>query len=337
MTFEKQKNLKDYNTFGLESVAQHYFVIEQVSDLNELHAHMNDYEQYWVLGGGSNVILSSEVSGLTIHQRCQGIRILKNTQEATYVQAMAGEVWHDFVAFCLDNGCYGIENLAFIPGTVGAAPVQNVGAYGVEVSEFIEEVQAFDPKNGVMITLTAKDCEFAYRDSIFKKEAKDLIIMSVVFRFPNTWQAKIDYPDVIKYFEGVSQDQITPKDVFDAIVAIRRFKLPDPKVQGSAGSFFKNPIVSAEQCEQLKKQYPNIPVYLQASGDYKIAAGWLIDQAGFKGHVWNEVCVHQRQALVLVNVRGKASVDEVYEVADVIKTKILHQFGVALEEEPLFF
>src|SRR5690606_32038490 len=289
----------------------------------------------YVLGGGSNLILRERLSRPVVHNLLKGIRLIEETPEAFIVEAAGGEVWHDFVGTCIGNGWYGLENLALIPGTVGACPVQNIGAYGVEVMDRIDSVYAWDLALGQPRCFTAQECAFSYRDSLFKKPAgQGYLITAVRFRLPRQWAPVTTYPD-LKNDPELAQNT-TPQKIFDAVCRIRQAKLPDPAKIGNAGSFFKNPIVSAAKQSQLKTDYPALVSYPQADGSYKLAAGWMIEQCGWKGRSLGPVGMHDRQALVLVN-HGGATATDVLALAGAVVESVRQKFGVTLEREPVLF
>jgi UDP-N-acetylmuramate dehydrogenase len=266
----------------------------------------------------------------------QGKCIVSEDEANMYVRAEAGEKWHEFVLWTLRQGFAGLENLSLIPGSVGAAPIQNIGAYGVELQDYFHQLIAFDFLSGETITLDKTACKFAYRDSIFKHEYKDrMVILSVTFALPKVWQARLGYGDVAQHLAAKSIDNPTPTDVSEAIISIRQSKLPDPAIIGNAGSFFKNPIVNVDLRDALLKNYPAIVSYVQTDRQYKLAAGWLIEQCGWKGKSLGQVGVYEKQALVLVN-HGGATGMEVRQIALQIQADVLAKFGVRLEVEPVF-
>ncbi|BBB59876.1 UDP-N-acetylenolpyruvoylglucosamine reductase [Undibacterium sp. KW1] len=281
--------------------------------------------------------MSDYVNALVLQMCMKGRQILSEDDNYVYVQAAAGENWHEFVLWTLEQGLSGLENLSLIPGTVGAAPIQNIGAYGIEIQEVFSSLSAFDFVTGQLVEIDKAACRFAYRDSIFKQEYKDrMVILSVRFALPKRWQARLGYADVSQY---LNQHQITEpsaRDISDAVIAIRQAKLPDPAQIGNAGSFFKNPIVPASLRNSLLAAYPGLVSYQQDSGDYKLAAGWLIDQCGWKGRQMGKAGVYEKQALVLVN-HGGASGAEVRALAQAVQADVMGKFGVLLEVEPVFF
>ncbi len=328
--------LREFNTFGIAASAKTYVRIRSVADLQAVRADpVLSAMPRLVLGGGSNLLLTRDVDGLVLHMASTGIAIDGDDATHWYVSAQAGENWHDFVQWTLANGCPGLENLSLIPGTVGASPIQNIGAYGSELAEYVDSVTAFDFSTGDTFTLDAAACRFAYRDSVFKHELKDrAVICSVRFRLPRHWQPNLRYADLAAEITAQGITAPTPRQVSDAVIAIRRRKLPDPAQVGNAGSFFKNPVVSAEQRNGLLAQHPALVSYPQADGKFKLAAGWLIDQCGWKGKALGAAGVHDRQALVLVN-RGGATGAEVLALARRIVDDVQQRFGVTLEPEPV--
>ncbi len=336
MRDDTTQDLTGLNTLRLVSHAAHYFRLdsEQQLPLVTQGRHAAGHDIY-VLGGGSNLVLRERISRPVVHNQLKGIRLLEEAADAFIIEAAGGENWHDFVATCIGNGWYGLENLALIPGTVGACPVQNIGAYGVEVMDRIESVCAWDIEKGQSRLFSAADCAFSYRDSLFKKPAgQGYLITAVRFRLPKRWAPVTTYPD-LKNDPALAQSP-TAQQIFDAVCRIRQAKLPDPAQIGNAGSFFKNPIVSARKQSQLKSDYPALVSYPQADGSYKLAAGWMIEQCGWKGKSLGPVGMHHRQALVLVN-HGGATAADVLALADAVKASTQEKFGVTLEREPVLF
>ncbi|MES2585542.1 MAG: UDP-N-acetylmuramate dehydrogenase [Pseudomonadota bacterium] len=325
--------LKHRNSFGLDSTAELAYEITSADQLPALMKEFEDKKLAWrVLGGGSNVILPESLPGATLLINILGQEIIHTDEESTWLSVGAGVNWHKLVSWTLEHNLPGLENLALIPGTVGAAPIQNIGAYGVEVGEYIDSIEAFDSVANAFVTLSQEACQFAYRDSYFKQNPNRFIVTKVVFKIPKAWQARLQYADLAKQFTE-SNPSPSAKHIFDAVCAIRSKKLPDPKVIGNAGSFFQNPIVSTEQCEQLSKKFPNLVSYPDTPGMRKLAAGWLIDQCGFKGKRVGPVGVYEKQALVLVNHSGATSTD-ILNLAKSIREEVLGKFGVRLEIEP---
>ena len=330
----RQQDLSALNTLGLAAVAEACVTLDdatQLPALSDLAAHRGPL---LVLGGGSNLVLPQSVPGLVARVALRGVRLLQALPDAWLVEAAGGETWHGFVAECVRQGWDGLENLALIPGTVGAAPVQNIGAYGVELADRFHSLTAWDVRAGRYVEMSAADCRYAYRDSVFKHQpAGSWVIVSVRFRLPRPWRPVLGYPDLQRH-PRLTQGEPTARDIFDAVCEIRRAKLPDPAVTGNAGSFFKNPIVSAAQRDALVAQHPGMVSYAQPDGRYKLAAGWLIDQCGWKGRSLGAAGVHDRQALVLVN-RGGATAADIMALARAIQADVSTRYGVTLEPEPV--
>ena len=325
-------SLESRNTFGLPAIAELAYDITSPDQLPGLMANLlNEGGAWQVLGGGSNVVLPNTLNGTTLLMSVSGKEIINSNDHFTAVAVGAGENWHDFVAWTLEQNLPGLENLALIPGTVGAAPIQNIGAYGAEVADHLASVEAFDSKEQTFVTLSKADCQFAYRDSYFKKNPERYIVTKVVFSLPKAWVPRLTYADLTKQFA----DNVTASalEIFNAVCKIRQSKLPDPKVIGNAGSFFQNPIVGAIQYETLLAQHQNLVSYPDAAGTRKLAAGWLIDQCGFKGHQSGPAGVYEKQALVLVN-HGGATANDILGLASTIQKKVKERFGVELQIEP---
>jgi UDP-N-acetylmuramate dehydrogenase len=329
--------LRAHNTFGFDVRARFACRIESEADLTEaVRDPRASGLPKLVLGGGSNIVLTRDYDGLVLLVALRGRRTVREDADAWYVEAAAGENWHEFVAWTLDAGMPGLENLALIPGTVGAAPIQNIGAYGLEMAERCVSVRAVEMATGTVTEFGAADCAFGYRDSFFKREGRDrYLITAVTFRLPKAWQPNAGYADLSRALgeRGLSGAP-DARAIFDAVVAVRRAKLPDPRLLGNAGSFFKNPVIEAPQFDALLAREPQIVSYRQADGRVKLAAGWLIDQCGWKGRALREAAVHDRQALVLVN-RGGATGADILELAQAIQRDVAARFGVALEQEPV--
>lgn len=332
-----QVSLKRLNTFGIDAIAHAYLEITDLEQLRELRNHPElSRSKRLILGGGSNVILADQLDALVLRIASKGKALVDEDEHFMYVRAAAGENWHEFVLWTIEQGFGGLENLSLIPGTVGAAPIQNIGAYGTELQSNFFHLRAFDFVSGEVIRLDKAGCQFAYRDSIFKRELKDrLVILDVTFALPKKWQANLSYADVAQRVQALETSTLTPKDVSNIIISIRQSKLPDPAVIGNAGSFFKNPVVEAAQREQLLQTYPNLVSYPQADSRFKLAAGWLIEQCGWKGKQLGKVGVYEKQALVLVN-HGGASGTEVRALAERVRADVLAKFAVSLEVEPVF-
>ena len=327
--------LKHRNTFGLDAVAELAYEIRSPEQIPAVMSEISKQKLPWrVLGGGSNVILPSALPGATLLIDILGQEILSSDEEATYLSVGAGVIWHELVAWTLENNMPGFENLALIPGTVGAAPIQNIGAYGVEIGEYIDRIEAFDAKDHAFVTLPKEACRFAYRDSYFKQNPGRFIVTKVVFKMPKAWQARIHYADLAKQFPADTTP--SPEEIFLAVCKIRTHKLPDPKVIGNAGSFFQNPVIPNEQYETLLKTYTDLVSYPDLPGKRKLAAGWLIDQCGFKGQRMGSVGVYENQALVLVN-HGGGTAEDILGLAKCIRDKVHDKFGVTLQIEPNIF
>ncbi|MEO9382537.1 UDP-N-acetylmuramate dehydrogenase [Chromobacterium phragmitis] len=337
LQFRADVDLRPHNTFGMAARAARFCQLENLADLPALLAHPL-YRQgpgLW-LGGGSNLLLTRDYPGLVIKVALSGIRLQEDMGDEVIVEAAAGENWHGFVQRALAQGWYGLENLSLIPGTVGASPVQNIGAYGVEVKDHLHEVVCAQlDRQGEPLVLSNAECRFGYRDSVFKHEAAGkLLVTAVRFRLSRRADLRTGYGDIAKQ---LAEDGITspsPLDVSRAVIAIRQSKLPDPAKLGNAGSFFKNPIVSAAQAQALLADHPHLPHYPAADGRVKLAAGWLIDQCGLKGYRDGDAGVHDRQALVLVN-HGHASGEQMRALARKVQDDVRQRFGVELEPEPL--
>ena len=325
-------SLEDKNTFGLPAIADLAYEITSPDQLPELIASILKAGVVWrVLGGGSNVVLPSLLAGTTLLMGISGKEIIDSNGQFTLVEVGAGENWHEFVAWTLEQNLPGLENLALIPGTVGAAPIQNIGAYGADVAEYIDSIEAFDSKNQAFVTLSKEDCCFAYRDSYFKQNPERYIVTKVAFKIPKAWKPRLTYADLAKQFSD--NPLVSALEVFHAVCKVRSAKLPDPKVIGNAGSFFQNPIVDIAQYENLLAQHPNLVSYPDATGTRKLAAGWLIDQCGLKGYRSGSAGVYEKQALVLVN-HGGATANDILELANIIQGKVRERFGVELQIEP---
>jgi UDP-N-acetylmuramate dehydrogenase len=337
LSIEHDFSLRHHNTFGLDVKAHAYLRVTSPDLLQQVHA-LNPLAGLprLVLGGGSNLLLTGDFTGLVLHICMNGIEILGEDSGKTYVRAAAGENWHQFVRWTLAQGLGGLENLSLIPGNVGAAPIQNIGAYGAEVKDCFHELTAFDLVEGRSFTLDKAACAFGYRDSVFKHRLRDrAVVLDVTFALPKQWMPNLGYADVAQELVACGITAPTAHQVSDAVIAIRTRKLPDPAVIGNAGSFFKNPIVSAQQREELSARYPRLVSYAQADGSFKLAAGWLIDQCGWKGKSIGPAGVYEKQALVLVN-RGGASGRDIARLAEAIQADVHARFGVTLEPEPIF-
>ena len=334
MKIDLHASLRAFNTFGFDVSADSLTYLKSKSDVLEFVSQAVSNKQAWqVFGGGSNLVLAKDLPGHTALMQIKGRSLLRESSTHYYLEAMAGESWHEFVQWSLAMGYPGLENLALIPGTVGAAPIQNIGAYGVELDEVFESLEAFDRNTQEFVVLNKQDCKFSYRHSIFKEEPNRYVVVSVCFALPKQWQANISYSELAKVF--ANQPSIKPIDIFNQVCEIRRSKLPDPAVVGNAGSFFHNPLVSDELYQKLKQQFPQLVAY-PTGEEWKLAAGWLIDQCGFKGYKMGSVGVYEKQALVLVN-HGGGTGQELLKLAEQIKKKVKETFGVSLTVEPVIF
>jgi UDP-N-acetylmuramate dehydrogenase len=329
MEIQEQVDLTPFNSFGVSQRAAYFAEINQASDLQQAREFAaSEHLPLMVLGGGSNTLFIKDYPGLILYMNCKGRDLLA---EPGRLRVAAGENWHELVIFCLQNGLYGIENLALIPGTVGAAPIQNIGAYGVEFEQFFVELEAYDLRTGETRKMGKADCEFGYRDSIFKQDpSQKLVVLSV------TLQLSLKAAPVLGYAglkEALGEQEATPHNVFDAVCAIRRSKLPDPEEVGNAGSFFKNPVVSRSKYNALKVSHPELPSWSTEDPDLvKLPAAWLLEQSGWKGKSKGGAAVHQNHALVLVN-QNNASGEEILLLAQDMSSSILQSFGIALQPE----
>ncbi len=334
LSIEERVSLRPYNTLAID-VAARFFVA--VQSLEQLQAALAWAEQQqiavFLLGGGSNLVLTADLHALVIHLQMRGIQVLSESADFAQIEVQAGENWHAFVQWSLAQGFSGLENLSLIPGNAGAAPVQNIGAYGAELKDHLISVLVYNRATQQTQRLTAEECQFAYRDSLFKRESGRRVILSVIFKLPKQAVLQLDYGNLRNYLAEQQITQPTAQDVSRAVCAIRADKLPDPQQLANAGSFFKNPVVTAEHAEQLQKTYPNIVSFAQADGQVKLAAGWLIEQAGWKGVRQGDAGVHAKQALVLVNY-GRATGEQILALAGQIQADIQQRFAVDLEIEP---
>ncbi len=333
MRIEENKSLKNYNTFGLASNARYFVSVETIGELK--HAlSQKPSEELFILGGGSNMLLTGNLDAFVLHINLKGIEILKETETEVLVKAMAGENWHEFVLYCIGNDFGGLENLSLIPGNVGTAPIQNIGAYGVELKDTFESCNTLEMETLKERKFTKDECAFDYRNSIFKNEAKGkFIITSVTFRLTKKeHKTSVSYGDIQKKLAERNIETPTIKDISNAVIAIRQSKLPDPKVLGNSGSFFKNPVVDAETFQEFRKKFPEAPFYEVSPTEFKIPAGWLIEKAGFKGQRFGDAGVHKNQALVLVNY-ANATGKEIWQLAMDIQKKVKEMTGIFIEPE----
>ncbi len=344
MLVEKNVPLQALNTFGIVAKALSLVRITSQEDVQTLldHAEVRELPKF-VLGGGSNIVLTGDVKPVVLKVEIKGRRLVGESSKGYVVEAGAGENWHDFVCWTLQQGLVGLENLALIPGTVGAAPVQNIGAYGVELQDRFDSLDAVDLQSGRSFSLNAAQCAFGYRDSVFKHTAASgtglglagrALITRVRFLLPKPWKPVLGYADLERKMSEEGVQRPTATQLFQWVCEIRRAKLPDPALIGNAGSFFKNPTVTAEQCADIIARDPKVVYYPMLDGSIKLAAGWLIDACGWRGKTVGHAGVYEKQALVLIN-RGDASGGEVMTLARAIQTSVYERFGIRLEPEPV--
>ena len=331
MNIQNNISLKEYNTFGVACYAKRFVSINSFYDLQQL---LKTEKDLFLLSGGSNMLLTKDIEKLVVLLNIKGISIDRENEKSVHLTVNSGENWHEFVLWCISQNYGGIENLSLIPGNVGTCPIQNIGAYGVEVKDTITKVEALEIETNKLVTFSNADCQFGYRNSIFKNEAKEkYIITSVSFQLTkNQHQLNTSYGAIETALKVNNIENPTIKNVSDTVIAIRKSKLPDPKEIGNSGSFFKNPVISTNQFLELQKKYPTIPSYKISESETKIPAGWLVEQCGFKGKRFGDAGVHKKQALVLVNY-GNASGKEIYQLAQKIQQTVLETFSISLEIE----
>ncbi len=333
MRVEENKSLKNYNTFGITCIARYFSSVDTLDELKDVLSQKPS-EELLVLGGGSNMLLTSDLNLFVLHINLKGIKIIKETDTEVLVQAMAGENWHEFVNHCIANNFGGLENLSLIPGNIGTAPIQNIGAYGVELKDTFESCNTLEIETLKERKFTKEECSFDYRNSIFKNDAKGkYIITSVTFRLTKKdHKINIAYGDIEKNLAEKNIETPTIKDISEAVIAIRQSKLPDPKVLGNSGSFFKNPVIDSETFQNFRRNFPEAPFYEVSPTEFKIPAGWLIEKAGFKGKRFGDAGVHKNQALVLVNY-GNATGKQIWQLAMDIQKKVKELTGIFIEPE----
>lgn len=325
-------SLKPYNTFGIDVQAQAYCEFDSIQELTNLLPELRE-NSFLVSGGGSNILFTKDFDGVFVRNLIKGIRLIERTTNEVIVEAGAGESWHDFVMFCVDQGYGGLENLSLIPGCVGASPMQNIGAYGVELKDCFQYLDAVEIETGTVKRFHLEDCEFGYRESVFKRKLKDkYIICTVAFRLSLNPIINTSYGVIESELKAMGVDNPSIKHVSEAVIRIRKSKLPDPSELGNAGSFFKNPIVPPDDLKALEANFEKVPSYAAGDGLVKLAAGWLIEQAGWKGKRFGNVGVHTLQALVLVNY-GNGTGHEIYVLSEQIIKDVQKKFGVSLERE----
>ena len=333
MKIQQNYSLKKYNTFGMDAKAKYFASFFSENELTELlESDICKAEKLFILGGGSNILLTQDFNGLVLANTIKGIEVLSEDEHSSTIEVGAGEVWHDFVLWSIDKNLSGIENLALIPGLVGASPMQNIGAYGLEVKDVITEVHFIEIESREQKIMTNNDCHFEYRDSIFKHELKGkVVITKVIFKLSKTPLNKTTYGAIEEELKNLNLEP-SPKNISTAVINIRSRKLPDPKILGNSGSFFKNPIIETTQFENLKREFPEMVGYTISETKTKIAAGWLIDNAGLKGYRKADAGVHKNQALVLVNY-GNATGLEIINLAKEIQGKIKDKYGISITPE----
>jgi len=331
MHIQENISLKKYNTFGIDVEAKQFIEITSLDDLKELLSFKNDF---FILSGGSNLLLTKNIEKLVVHLNLKGIEIFREVGNDICVKAQAGENWHEFVLWCLEHDFGGIENMSLIPGNVGTSPIQNIGAYGVELKDSMYELEALEIESGRVKIFQNTDCNFGYRNSVFKNELKGkYIITSVTFKLTNkNHQLNSSYGAIQSELEKNNIKNPTIKDISNAVIAIRRSKLPDPKELGNSGSFFKNPVILKHQFRQLQHKFPNVPHYIVSETEVKVPAGWLVEQCGLKGKRFGDAGVHKNQALVLVNY-GNATGEEIFKLSKNIQQTVFEKFDIRLEAE----
>ncbi len=336
MQMQENHSLKSYNTFGIDASARFFASFSNSAELVALLSAglrlSATGSRLLLLGGGSNILFTADFNGLVLKNEIRGIEQVGEDDEYIYVKAGAGENWHHFVLHCLAHNWAGVENLSLIPGSTGASPLQNIGAYGVEIRDVFHELEAFHIKEQARVVFSLSDCAFGYRDSVFKnKYRQQFVILTVTYKLRKTPRFNTSYGAIMQELEKAGVQELSLKAVSDAVIRIRSSKLPDPAVTGNAGSFFKNPQVPAQQFEALKKAFPSIPGYPQ-EGSIKLAAGWLIEQCGWKGYRRGDAGCYSKQALVLVNF-GQATGREIFDLSTAILDTVQQKFGVLLERE----
>ena len=331
MEIKKNTSLKSFNTFGIDVMATSFVEVQNIEEVKSVLS--NNKQPLLILGGGSNLLFTTDFEGLVIKNNLKGITVVEENDSEIYLRIGAGEVWHEFVLYSIENGYAGIENLSLIPGNVGASPMQNIGAYGVEVKDVITEVEALHLKDYSLNTFSNEACEFGYRSSVFKTSEKgNYFITAVTFKLNKQAKVNTSYGAIDSELKRLEIENPTIKDVSRAVINIRSSKLPDPKKIGNSGSFFKNPVISEAQKNKILANYPDAPNYFQSNGDFKMAAGWLIEKCGWKGKRIDNYGVHDLQALVLVNYGG-AKGSEIYSLSEQIIESVNSKFGIILERE----
>lgn len=333
MQIQENISLKSYNTFGIDAKAKYFVSISNISDLKEILS-LESYQNKLILGGGSNMLLTKDFDGLVIHVNLKGIQVISEEENTVIIKANAGENWHNFVLWCIANNFGGIENLSLIPGNVGTAPIQNIGAYGIELKDVFESCEALSIDTKQFKSFSKADCNFGYRNSIFKQDVKgEFIITSVRFKLSkNNHKLSINYGAITSQLEVMQVSNPTIQDISKAVISIRESKLPNPKEIGNSGSFFKNPVIPKAQFNSLKENFEDIPSYPVSEDTVKVPAGWLIEKAGFKGKRFGNYGVHKNQALVLVNY-GEAKGEDILNLSKLIQKTVNRLFGISIEAE----
>ena len=339
MQLQQNVSLYPYNTFHIQATAKYFAAFTTLDELQEAldffytQQTADTQQNLFVLGGGSNVLFTKDIDGLVLKNEIQGIEVVDEDDEFYYVQSAAGENWHQLVMYCVKNNFAGIENLSLIPGSVGASPIQNIGAYGVEIKDTFHQLEAYDLLEKTVVTFGLSDCHFGYRESIFKYQYKGcFVILNVTFKLRKTPVFNIAYGAIKEELEKMQVQELSIRAISQAVINIRRSKLPDPAVIGNAGSFFKNPVIDSAHFFHLQKEYPTIPGYAAGKQQTKVAAGWLIEQCGWKGYRNGDAGCYNKQALVLVNY-GNATGEDMYHLSTAIIQSVQEKFGITLERE----
>ena len=334
LLIQQNKSLKSYNTFGIDVKASFFVAVATEGELLEVLANTTTGKPFFIISGGSNMLLTHDLDAFVVHIATKGIIIQETTEDSVMLTVQGGENWHEFVQYCIRNSYGGVENLSLIPGCVGSAPIQNIGAYGVELKDTFVSCEALHIKTKEKKIFTKEECDFAYRNSIFKTTVKGkYVITSVTFRLTTkSHELHTGYGAIEKELQERGIDNPTIKDVSESVIAIRQSKLPDPKVLGNSGSFFKNPVIPKDDYTRLLQIHPNAPHYVVDKNSVKVPAGWLVEQSGFKGKRFGDAGVHDKQALVLVN-HGNATGAELLALSKKIQTTVLENFGIVLEAE----
>jgi UDP-N-acetylmuramate dehydrogenase len=335
MTIQQNVSLKSFNSFGINAHAKAFAAFNSIETLEELLQYNKNQPQL-ILGGGSNILFTKDFDGLILKNELQGIELVNEDEHHFYVKAAAGEVWHSFVEYCINHHFAGVENLSLIPGNVGASPMQNIGAYGVEIKDVFHELEAYHIHDKTIVQFTLADCAFGYRESVFKRKLKNqFVITNVTFKLNKHAKFNTSYGAIEQELAAMGITHLSIKSIAQAVINIRSSKLPNPKEIGNAGSFFKNPTIANVQLAEIKKQFPSIPSYPSNNPfqeESKIAAGWLIEQCGWKGFRKNDAGCHAKQALVLVNY-GIATGKEIFDLSEEIIVSVRNKFGITLERE----